>query len=402
LAQAWPGTAGAAWRQPCRLAARMANLLVLGSVVNERRLRAAPSDGPCGVCRDDGLAMYQQNDSLNRMLSLPGSGADLDWQPPMPPVRFPLRDALMSSHDTPGPLTPQDSKSAASLASATKSKGPLVVKATRKSRAVQDVGHRRRRCPDLGDDVAPQRTPRAPPDCDKAKTAPKAIPSRGSRRRQDELRAAEQAGGGEWPVMQGSKSLPSVSLGNTHGIKDTWKSATRALISHSRRFVGTSTAASEGGTPTVLASNDAATMDVGTMLRSYRSVPRPVKDWAGKGLEFTDAGLGIGARFDQQDANGMSHGFAQRSPGPIYEQHSFGSMSRWASDTALPTRQQCSHHRSGEAYTMGVRREGVRKLPTPSPGMYEVRGFADELKAKAARRPKGDMFAAPDPWDLFG
>jgi len=116
-----------------------------------------------------------------------------------------------------------------------------------------------------------------------------------------------------------------------------------------------------------------------------------VKEWALKGLEFTDSGLGIGERGGAIEIMEMS----RRAPGPIYDvQHEFGSISKYCTDQSQPTKQQCTKFTSTETHRIGVRRNPEkRNRPAPGPGTYEFRGFAEEIAAKNARRPKGETVA---------
>jgi len=129
-------------------------------------------------------------------------------------------------------------------------------------------------------------------------------------------------------------------------------------------------------------------------LMSYKHLPRPVKEWANRGLEFTDAGLGIGERFDMQVAN-----LAKRSPGLVYEQTSFGSVSLFRPGAASHhTKQVLSKHMSTEVHKMGGRwkEDAGPDKQMPAPGTYEIPGFVDEMKRKTARRPKGKRQPDPD------
>merc|ERR1711904_151022 len=114
-------------------------------------------------------------------------------------------------------------------------------------------------------------------------------------------------------------------------------------------------------------------------------LPRPLKEWTGNGLEFTDGGLGIGSRF----GSGEAAGFARRSPGPAYNCQDFGSVSKWQSDVTLPTKQPCAKYHSTEVHRMGARRDAAPRMDSqmqPGPGTYELKGFAQQLADKSARR----------------
>jgi len=342
--------------------------------------------------------------------SMRGSGP-LEWHPPLPPVRFPLRDALTSFQDNAAPPSPRSA--AAAAAAAAESKGPLVAKATEKSRALKQIGRRRRQGVGWTGDEPLQRTPRAPPECDRPRPPPKVVQAfvreggdvkpvapLANRVRQAALRGAEEGGGSLWPVLEESKSAPSLSGGSgpsgrataetaEPGARDTWTSAARAVLAHSRRFGGPSRSGSRGAEAgEAHGAEDPATW-FGPSPRSCRGLPQPVRDWAARGLEFTDSGLGIGPRFEQELRE-----LSRRSPGPIYEQQTFGSVSRWSSDSILPTKQPCTRHFSAEAHKMGVRRDVQKKgeRQKPGPGTYEIRGFADDLLNKL--HPKGSPIAA--------
>jgi hypothetical protein len=72
--------------------------------------------------------------------SLPGSAETNDWQLPLPPVRFPLRDALLSFQDSPL----QAGNEAAQTLQNLEKKGPLKVHTTEKFRASRQIGRLRR------------------------------------------------------------------------------------------------------------------------------------------------------------------------------------------------------------------------------------------------------------------
>lgn len=335
---------------------------------------------------------------------MPGSGP-MDWQPPQPPVRFPLREALMSFQDT----APPSPRSALASASASLERtGPLVAKSTQKSRALRQVGRQRRQGIGWSGEEALVRTPRPPPECDRPKPAPKVVqafvkegndvkaqPPLVSRTRQAALRGAEDAGGATWPIMEESKSAPNLTTGSSSsragdgppGARDTWTSAARAVLAHSRRFGGPSKTGQRSGGDGGDSPHGGSQTWYGPSPQSCRGLPRPVRDWAARGLEFTDSGLGIGPRFEQELREN-----SRRSPGPIYEQQSFGSVSRWSSDSTLPTKQPCGRHFSTEAHRIGVRRDLSKKAERqqPGPGTYELQGFAEELLHKLAKHPKGN------------
>lgn len=284
--------------------------------------------------------------------ALPGSSTPLDWQLPMPPVRFPLRDALLAFNQDDGGQADQE---------ASQQRGPLKVYHTQKSRAVQNIG-RLRHSGQLSASSAfleelPQPYPKPPPDIDRPKTPPKAVPSKATILRRMARRSAQEEGAAAWPLLEESQSAPSLGATAPIEIRDTWTSAARAVLSHSQRFPG-----------------------------SLSTPQRPVKEWVARGLGFTDQGLGIGDRFDLE-----VEVRARRSPGPVYEQNTYGNVALWLPDSSMPTKQPCSQHVSTEVHRMGARwREGRGPdRQQPEPGSYEIRGFVEEMQRKMVRRPKG-------------
>merc|ERR1712232_390350 len=152
----------------------------------------------------------------------------------------------------------------------------------------------------------------------------------------------------------------------------------RAVLAHSRRAATDPHSSEEEHAR-------ASTTMASTWLSMHnsRTLPRPVKEWATKGFEFTDGGLGIGDRFDMD--------FAKRSPGPAeYSCRGYGDIARYNSESSMPTKQADARHQSAEAHKMGARRDTGKKADRqrPGPGTYELKGFADEILAKAARRPQ--------------
>eukprot|EP00933_Yihiella_yeosuensis_P033904 TRINITY_DN27500_c0_g1_i1.p1 TRINITY_DN27500_c0_g1~~TRINITY_DN27500_c0_g1_i1.p1 ORF type:complete len:404 (-),score=66.43 TRINITY_DN27500_c0_g1_i1:225-1436(-) len=338
------------------------------------------------------------------------------WRLPLPPVRFPLRDALVSFQESTD--RPPSYRTAAAMArSASESAaGSFKVTQTAKSRALRKVGKMRRKgqyAPSWGYAEEPaMSTPRAPAECDRPKTAPKSLPSAATKGKHSRLRAAEAAGGEMFQPIEESQSTPDLhastasdgfqgakSMSRTMSctfddIRPTWTSAARAVLGHSRRVASTRKAQKGNASAEDLAADDALPQGslvvdaswAGMSMSSNRLAPRPVKEWAGKGLEFTDGGLGIGDRFDLDIKVA-----ARRSPGCVYEQQSFGSVSRWNAQTSpsMPTKQPESRHTSAEAHRMGVRREIVRKSQRqPGPGYYELKGMVEELYHKNSKRPK--------------
>jgi len=360
-----------------------ADLLSLGSAACERRLAASGGAGGSGWGEGgEGEGGGPERDGR----SLPGSMEPNDWQLPLPPVRFPLRDALLSFQDSPVQAGNEAAQTLANL----EKKGPLKVHTTEKFRASRQIGRMRR-----GGHVTsglieerPQPSPQAPSDADRPKTPPKVMSSMATSTRTSRRRRAEEVGL-QWPLLEESHSAPSLGSTGRNEIRETWSSAARSVLAHSRRFPGSSSSAHLGGGHGGHGENpqDEAPKWAGASLLSYKSLPKPVKEWAYRGLEFTDKGLGVGDRFDLDiELRG------RRSPGFVYEQQRFGSVSLWAPDAASkPTQQPCSKHVSTEAHRMGSRwREG--KGPDrqqPCPGSYEIPGFVEELQRKTARRAKG-------------
>mmetsp|Transcript_68178 Transcript_68178/g.134651 ORF Transcript_68178/g.134651 Transcript_68178/m.134651 type:complete len:397 (+) Transcript_68178:52-1242(+) len=333
--------------------------------------------------------------------SLPTQGGC--WELPSPPLHFPLRDALLSGQETLSHLTSCSPEAAAATV-----KVPLIARHTEKSRALKAVGRRRRRGLDWTGEEPLQQTPRAPPECSRPKTPPRNLRAhvlRGGAVQMlpsmhnshlTALRSAEEAGRSLWPVMNGSRSMPNLaaSAGTSpeDDIKQTWTSAARAVLSHTRRFCddslcnGQKIEETHGSLGKHL--QCAQSSWHGPSSQSCRHLPTLVKDWATAGLEFSDKGLGIGERFEPEIRMR-----AARSPGAIYEQLGVGSVTRWASNSTMPTKQLCTQHHSAVAHKMGVRHDaqGKGESSGPGPGTYESRGFvADLLQKSVPRRPKGD------------
>ena len=120
-------------------------------------------------------------------------------------------------------------------------------------------------------------------------------------------------------------------------------------------------------------------------LSSFPGLPKPLKDWAimaSSGLEFTDAGFGLGDRENPEVKN-----LIKRSPGFNYEVKC-GNVGLWNSDASLPTKQPLSQHFSAASAPFGARRDPQKKYERqPGPGYYDVPGFTDELLRKVAKRP---------------
>jgi hypothetical protein len=174
------------------------------------------------------------------------------------------------------------------------------------------------------------------------------------------------------------------------------------VLSHSRRFAAESVAEQSihgsthggsihGGSAAHGSSAAAKKTPVDPMAawspqRQSRGLPKPVREWVCKGLEFTDAGLGIGDRFDVDISNR-----AKRAPGHIYDQD-YGNISRYKSEQSIPTKQPEGRHTSTETHKMGARRDvsAKRDRQRPGPGTYEFMGFAQELVHKLNKRPQGE------------
>lgn len=335
--------------------------------------------GHCSACVTSGCNVHHKSNefaSPGRLgRSLPGS-ASLDWQLPMPPIRFPLRDALLSFNEGTRSSSP---RSASAAAAAMAAKGPLLVRSTEKSRASREMGQRRRQGSEFTfADEAPQQPPRVPPD--QPRHAKKSMMSLGTIRRVSNLKVAEQAGTSTWSTAlkesHSSPELQSTSISTQGGIhtqdvmvRDTWTSAARTVLSHSRRHAGATLP------------DETSVFSGWSSLQACQGLPKSVMELSAKGLEFTDKGFGVAERFDPE-----LRSLAQRAPGHIYSQQEYGSVSRWRRQSSLPTKQPCSHHYSAETHRMGARRDtsngdGHR----PGPGAYEFKGFADVLIAKNAK-----------------
>lgn len=356
----------------------MADLLMMGSAACERSGQLE-SDGPCGACHSGSESGSLGSPAGRTQFALPGSATALDWQLPLPPVRFPLREAMMA-------LQQEDPREASAEASALAQRGPLKVFHTEKSRALRTVGHQRRhgnltQWSTTSLEEAPQPIPKAPPEADQPSPAPKSNPSKGTLMRRQQRKGAEQVGLASWPIMGESRSAPNLA-GEASEVPHTWSSAARAVLGHSKRFPGS-------GEHAAVTSPTMGSQWAGSTLQSYRHLPRPVKEWADTGMGFTDKGLGIGDRFDLEVTMR-----ARRSPGAVYEQGNYGNVALWSPNQSQPTKQACSQHTSTEVHRMGARRRENKLVDRqqPCPGSYEVLGFAEENQRRAARgRGKGGV-----------
>eukprot|EP00928_Gymnodinium_smaydae_P010905 TRINITY_DN14109_c0_g1_i1.p1 TRINITY_DN14109_c0_g1~~TRINITY_DN14109_c0_g1_i1.p1 ORF type:complete len:420 (+),score=56.14 TRINITY_DN14109_c0_g1_i1:148-1407(+) len=392
----------------------MAHLLSLSAAANERRSRgsqgstalgSSPVHKPPTFSRLNGASDGFDRAAWSGTLASTQGSTTIDWQKPLPPVRFPLRDALISFQDVGGGRIPSP-RTAESVALQAAQKGPLKVYSTQKSRAIRAVGKRRREGKDwegrIDRDEPPLSTPRAPPEALVAKPAKKALLSAATTSRLEVLRSTESAGRSGWPVkpqefshessgigasrnelsrsMSDASFNRSRSLAGDDGIRPTWTSAARAVLAHSRR------SAAEGKTHDGEDEDDGmhSLASVWLSVQRSKTLPRPVKEWVLKGQEFTDKGLGVGDRFELELAK-----LARRAPGPgTYHSESYGDVAKWLPDSSIPTKQPEARHVSTETHRMGARRNTEVKVDRqcPGPGTYELKGFADEILSKAARR----------------
>lgn len=352
--------------------------------------------------------------------SASSASTSIDWQLPLAPVRFPLRDALMSFSD---PARPPSGQASVAASASTETQGPLVVRTTEKSRVRRALSKRKRHGLDplALNEIAPQSYPEPPADIDKRPDLPNqvakagvrtwmltgektAVPTQGNSRMQAR-RQAEAQGGATWLTKdKESASSPALltggngsSGGNAAGggaeqvIRGTLTSSARAVLSHSRRFAGSPGDTSTSSPPGSRQDSHGVSavpsyVSQWSPRRTCRGLPKPVKEWVSRGLEFTDAGLGIGDRFDLDVVNR-----AKRAPGHIYEQD-YGNVGRYQSESSVPTKQVVSKFFSTEVHRMGARRDVQKKgdRQRPGPGTYEFKGFAQELQDQIARRPKGE------------
>lgn len=295
--------------------------------------------------------------------------------------------------------------------SSVSSKGPLRVQMTQKAKALKYLSHRKRHNldpPPLGE-IAPTNPPRAPANVTARQPAKKALNSYGTEVRMQARRNAEGAAWSTWmPLEHGDADQspppdqsPFPSLRPpAEAIRGTLTSSARAVLSHSRRFATQSlideSVQSSAHSPSSNAgkssghakkpSNDP--MAAWSPARQSRGLPKPVREWVCRGLEFTDAGLGIGDRFDVEIQNR-----ADRAPGTIYSQD-FGNIAKYRSEASMPTKQCAAKFASCETHKMGARRDTTvkRDRQMPGPGTYAdgLRGFAEELVLKLGNRPKGE------------
>eukprot|EP00927_Polykrikos_kofoidii_P075683 TRINITY_DN7206_c0_g4_i2.p1 TRINITY_DN7206_c0_g4~~TRINITY_DN7206_c0_g4_i2.p1 ORF type:complete len:400 (-),score=63.33 TRINITY_DN7206_c0_g4_i2:42-1241(-) len=389
----------------------MAHMLALGLVAEERRRRASPDPRSvdCTACSDDEFSkLHGGHEGFDRRgRSCPGDPSAFEWQLPLPPVRFPLRDALLSFQDGVRQLSP---RSASTAAEAAANRGPLKVCHTQKSRAMREVGRQRRAGVHYDDRIDRQEMPLAPPvvpeEALRPSPAKKVLPSKSSMDKKAMQRSVEDAGRCSWPRVEESLTEARATGGGggtvmgksasdsalvQDGIRPTWTSATRAVMSHSRRAATETSPGSRIGGDTEPTMNSMASTWLS--MQSSRALPRSVKDWAARGHEFTDGGLGIGDRF----VTHPSEDPAYRSPGPsAYRNQVYGSVSRYVSTSCLPTRQPEARHYSAEVHKMGARRDTSGKVDRqrPAPGTYELKGFVDELVERGTRRVRRQADAA--------
>lgn len=320
-------------------------------------------------------------------------------------MRFPLRDALMSFQDVTRPPSVQEAEASSSSLD---SKGPLKVKMTSKAKHRAFLGHRKRHDldpPGIGEMHA-QPMPRPPPETTARQPPKKAMNTFGNQSRMQARREAEGAGWSTWMAgvehAQHAQSEPdlhsSVAKQQEQMIRGTLTSSARAVLSHSRRFAAESMNPSPshsphgssggGGSKGSGAAKKPAPdpMAAWSPQRQSRGLPKPVREWVCRGLEFTDGGLGIGDRFDLEIEKR-----ARRAPGHIYDQD-FGNIARWNSEASVPTKQPEGRHHSTQTHKIGARRDisGKRDRQRPGPGTYELRGFAQENALKTSKRPKGE------------
>lgn len=323
----------------------------------------------------------------------------------LPQLRFPLREALLSLHDSVN--EPPSVRTALTGSASLATLGPYKVSSTEKSRALKKIGRLKRRGEHIGRGYAEERplhTPRPPPESERPKTVPKSVPSAVSRKKVAFVRSAQDAAEMEcWPSLQKSQSAPEVSSMSCFSatpndmstdIRPTWTSTARAVLGHGRRQATRQHATSKGSKGS---KGEAEQMDAppagllqdtswcSASLSSFPGLPKPLKDWAimaSSGLEFTDAGFGLGDRENPEVKN-----LIKRSPGFHYEVKC-GNVGLWNSDASLPTKQPLSQHFSAASAPFGARRDPQKKYERqPGPGYYDVPGFTDELLRKVAKRP---------------
>ena len=157
--------------------------------------------------RIDGLASVTQRDSVWH-----SSAMDSEIEA-LPQLRFPLREALLSLHDSVN--EPPSVRTALAGSASLATLGPYKVSSTEKSRALKKIGRLKRRGEHIGRGYAEERplhTPRPPPESERPKTVPKSVPSAVSRKKVAFVRSAQDAAEMEcWPSLQKSQSAPEVS-----------------------------------------------------------------------------------------------------------------------------------------------------------------------------------------------
>lgn len=258
--------------------------------------------------------------------------------------------------------------------------------------------------PALGE-MAPTAMPRPPPEATKMPVPKKALNTFGTEGRTKARRHAEDAGWSTWTVYPERGDSAQDGQRDNGASRPTLTSSARAVLSLSRRYAAESLLAEQsfggnahgssmsGSKPSAHGGGKISkhqTLQDPTQAwspaRQSRGLPRPVKEWVCKGLEFTDAGLGIGDRFDTNLKK-----LAERAPGAIYDTD-FGNVGRWKSEASIPTKQPVGKYGSTETHKMGARRDvsAKRDRQRPGPGTYELLGFAQELTHKLNKRPKGE------------
>jgi hypothetical protein len=379
----------------------MASLLSLGHAACERRFQGMAC--PCSACQFGGLSQQSsvRQLALSAAASAPTLGnygefsqtrtmtpktpmtpglattAGRDWLLPMPPVRFPLRDALISLQESQPATERSRSSIGSSMPKSPRSgKKSLASMSTAKTRMQAEVGRLKREGKWHKAEVAPVVTPRAPPD--EKKAPPKAVPSLASRTRQGMLRAGEAAGHGSFrPVVEKSEKADDQPAQDK--IRATWTSAARAVLSHTRRSIDEGQDL-EGGASEIYEGLEHIAPGVSL---------QPLKEWIGRGLEFCDGGLGIGMRDSDKEILNM----VRRSPGPTaYITEKSGSVSLFDPYAPLPTKQPNARHTSTETHRIGVRRDHQVKLESfLGPGTYTLKGFTDEIIEKYPRQKRGQQ-----------
>lgn len=319
--------------------------------------------------------VYGARDGFDYLSSLGGSNighsaSAFDWQLPLPPVRFPLRDALLSNHDFATSQFLVDSTQAVASTMAAQAKGRLKVRSTEKSRAICAVGKRIREGKDFEGRIdrleAPLVVPKAPPDAFLPQSPRKSLNSTGTISKMEFLHRSESHGRCRWP--------------------------TRDDVPFSSHAPGMTRSASTEFFGSVKIKTDAEQHGGSVVFGSHSAMRETCKN---RGPEFLDAGMGVGPRFPQPRDD------FRREPGPgqyrTDRNQDIGSVSAWNPDSCLPTKQIEARFTSSEAHRMGARRHLSKRVDYegPAPGTYEVRGFADELMLKATRRPRSKAEGHP-------